>query len=320
LKRITGVAVSVLSLAAVVLMPAPSGATNPLSEILWPRNVQTSAGPMAEKACGDNPDPNSVPANDPCDQFDDFTKTDYAGWGDTGNTDNERSSWVADPAGSGKIVAKLFVQANDEAEQYPGTGTRDNIWMGVHDQSPGDSAYFGLGFLIPNDFNYLYGDPSGSHDWLLLWQNHGDSADPPPQALELRDSNCLLGYHTYRNHLCFKIQTTTATYFINLGAVRNQQVNHENHWGYLTLYVVFDHQGNGIVRGWFSWDTMPSTSDTPFVNQTVSTLYDENDGFPGFLVYRETDSSSSVQQIVYYCGFHRVGVLSSSKVSLPNCP
>lgn len=264
---------------------------------------------LPEHGCGD---PNPSPT---CVQLGGFNRLDYECWGNQDANcvigQNERMSWVADPAGSGKTVARYEVYGTDRTEQFPdSSAARGNSWQRPpNGNCNGCEHWQAIGFYLPVGFQR-------PDQWMLLYQNHGGTGNPA-QAIELRSGvNCASGGP--RDRLCYKIQTAPGsgrTYY-DMGPVN------PGHWHYVVAHIYFTSTASGFVQVWHGTDAMPNVGFPPNVvdRANVNTLYPgyENLGFRSMLLYRGA-SAASQHQVAYYCGFH-VDTTAASATYLPTCP
>jgi chitodextrinase len=269
--------------------PSPSAFTFPGDALLG--NVKAVGTAFPGHACGDS----SPSAN--CADEGGFNRSDYEGWS-TGV--NDRMSWAADPAGSGKTVARFEVYGDDSADQYG--GTRTSLYRNADEQF-GEEAWKAFGFYVPLDFQY-------PDQWFLLYQTFSGGGNPA-QALELRGPDC--GNGAPRTELCWKDQTASGSgrHYFDLGPVT------PGHWTYIVENILVSTGSDGFDHVWRTGDAMPDVSKKPTSDWSGITAWGSKPSRSNLLLYRGA-STHSQHQIVYFCGFTREA--SSGALALPNCP
>ncbi len=280
----------------------------------FPRNPGTPGTPLPNTDCGGAANCSAA------DGILDFTQFDYEGYGC--DATNNRMSWVADPKGSGRTVARLEIDDNDgdgsvpECNQFGGQRTEFLRFTPV-DQVQGNEAWFAWGYFFGDgttgDFFKIPSSPTppqASAPWALLMQNYGRSATPnpnPPQAIQIAD--CPVGNVNGNCNIVLKVQQQPASdrHYYTLGSTTR------GHWQYFVMYVKFDRAGAGNVKIWYSLDTAPDTSSAPMYDLpnddaalagSLNTLYDL-DGYPKIGLYRLDGEAADYPWIAYLWGYGR---------------
>lgn len=194
-----------------------------------------------------------------------------------------RFSWVADPAGSGLVVAKVNVNVGDSADIFG--GHRAEMWRYPRDVNDGDDLYRAWALYFPPGFSVT--------GWgATMGQVHpGDGLSP------------VCGFYVIAGNMIFAVRDIAN---FNLGALITGQ------WLYLVSRVFHQPSSSGFVRFWWAAGSPPNIANTPTVSTSAVTQIGGN-SWDKLGLY--SDPSTGFNQSVYLGGFGRS---SNSSIAIAN--